>query len=205
MTEPIRCSAHFRSSPRAARGFSCLTAAMGPASTARLTAGIAAFAMAAACATQGDPRSPVSPGAALASAAPSAEAAALANYTLTLERIEGLRRAQRGLARISRMEPAPVERLQDSLQEVAHDDVEGMARATRAEPAVRDVLAAAGISPRDYYMTQYNLVHSVALLDARAARRGGDFVPVSERNLEFVRRNRAAVDRVMTERQRREP
>lgn len=165
---------------------------------------LAAGVLSAACDEKGTRSPPTSPlrGAPVASAAP---ANPVIDYQLTVANLDGLYLAHHELYRLSRTNPEPLERLQEELNEIEPDGIEKIVLAVVREPTVRDAMLRARISPRDFFLTQYNLVNAVFVLEARTTGRPADLPPVSERNIEFVQRHPQEVQRLMTERRPREP
>jgi hypothetical protein len=124
----------------------------------------------------------------------------LTNYELTVENVRGLYQAHHGLYKLSQRDPEVLSKLEDDIQEIPPEQFEQIVSAIGAVPAVRKVLDQAKLTPRDFYLTQYNLVNAVAVLQGRAAGRFDHLPAVSEQSLDFVRRNPKDVEKVMTER-----
>ena len=124
----------------------------------------------------------------------------LLDFEISPENLRALYHAHHNLYRLSLREPGVLEKLEQEIEEVPRTDYEKISAAIGAVPAVRAALEHAKISPRDFYMTQYNLMNAVAVLEARDKGRFDNLPDVSERNVEIVRQNPKDVHRLMTER-----
>jgi hypothetical protein len=124
----------------------------------------------------------------------------LLDYQLSEDKLNRLYLAHHALYRLSRRNPAPLDRLQEALNELPPEAVDLMVAAVDEEPVVRETFRQSGIAPSDFFLTQYNLVSAVMVLEARAKGRSDDLPEVSEANIEFVRLNPQLVRRLMTER-----
>ena len=122
----------------------------------------------------------------------------LRDFDLTLENLNGLYLAHHELYRLAERNSEPLERLQDELNEIPDRAFGEAVNAIMRTPEVRDAIVRARLSPREYYLTQYNLVDAVSVLEARAVGRTTDLPDVSQRNVDFVRVHPEAVRRVMT-------
>ena len=161
---------------------------------------VAAAAMQAGCdgpQSEGVPNSPTVPTRASAGVV---RGDPLLDYEITVENLRGLYHAHHNLYRLSQREPGLLEELEEEISEIPPAEFEKTVAAIGAVPAVRDALGQAKLSPRDFYLTQFNLMNAVAVLQARGVGRSDNLPDVSERNVEVVRQNPHEVDRLMTER-----
>lgn len=196
-----------RSTSPARRAAAAPRTPLAPAALA--TALLATALLAAACAdpvsrsTPSAPPAPIAPATAPSAAARDGDAGRqlprpLRNYELTVERLDGLYRAHHELYRLAQSNPEPLERLQDAINEIPDEGFEDVALAVARSPQVLAAIVRARVTPRDFFLTQINLLDAVAVLEARAKGRVRDVPDVTDRNVEFVRTHPVEVKRVLT-------
>lgn len=134
---------------------------------------------------------PLDPGASPGQALTDDEAA-LASYTLTMERVEAWSRASQNLQRLAEEDPALAERW--DAENADAESFDEMIAQIEAEPRARAAVEEAGISVRDYVLT------TMALLQAMFAQAAMDMTqdaPVPEgvnpANVQFVRDHQAEI------------
>jgi hypothetical protein len=124
--------------------------------------------------------------------------AALASYTLSMERLEGWRRASQNLQRLGEEDPALAETWQSENADTG--SINDMIRRMEAEPRVRRAVEDAGISVRDYVLTTFAIVQAMF---AQAAVEAGQPMPegVNPANVAFVREHQAEIQAMFQEMQ----
>jgi hypothetical protein len=170
-----------------------------PAAATSALALLAAGALLSACGDS-ESRRALTPPAPARVTAVSQKVSPMRDFDLTVENLNGLYLAHHELYRLSQTNPEPLEKLQEAINEFPDDAFANAVQEIVQTREVREAILRARISPREYFLTQLNLVDAVNVLEARAAGRTTDLPDVTERNVEFVRLHPQEVRRVMTER-----
>ncbi len=118
----------------------------------------------------------------------------LGDYPLQMERVRGWARALENLHDVAEEDPQALERAEMDPDASLGETVARI----EAEPQVRQAIERAGISIRDYVLTGLALFQAMFMAEAMEA---GTIQSIPEgvnaRNVEFVRQNRAEIERLL--------